>query len=315
MDAFKELMKGARIAVKQCMNIKPNERVLIITDKNMPKEISLALDKAVKEAGAKSKIKIMKTLKRDGQEPPKTIAELMKTPNVLLLVTSKSLSHTQARRNAKKKGVRIASMPRIPVSSFINGGLTADYFEVRKLCDKILNKIKNSKVIKITSKNGTDLDIYVGKYKWDKDSGIYHNKGDFGNLPAGEVATAPIERTVNGILMIDKMGEYGENIKIKIENGLIKKIEGSELLKNDVKELGNKAKVVAELGIGCNPKAKVIGNILEDEKVLGTVHIAFGNNIMFGGKNNVEFHVDGIILKPTLIADNKILIENGKWMI
>jgi len=314
MFKIHEMMRGARIAVNQCMKVKAGESVLILTDSGMPQEISIALAEASKEVGAKVRIKVMKPLERDGQEPTEEIAKLMKTPDVLFLVTSKSLSHTRARREASKEGVRIGSMPRISEFSFTNGGLTADYQKVKELCDLIFKQVSESKEIRITSKNHTDVTMKVGKYPWKTDEGLYSKPGQWGNLPAGETATAPIEGTTNGILLIDKMGSYGENIQITIKNGLAVKIKGSERLRLDVEKVGKGARNIAEIGIGTNPKAKIIGNVLEDEKVFGTVHIALGNNTFCGGTVDVPFHVDGIILKPTLKADGKTLIKDGEWV-
>ena len=315
MVDVQELMKGARTSVKQCMNVRSGESVLVLTDTKMPKEISEALVKALEEIGAKVSLEIMQPLEKDGQEPSEKITELMKIPDVLFLVTSKSLSHTKARREASKKGVRIASMPNVSEFSFRDGGLTADYHKVKELCDLMFKKISKTHELRVTSGNGTNLAMKVGKYSWERDNGFYSESGQWGNLPAGEVATSPIEGTTNGILVIDKMGTYGENIEVTIKDGLAVKIKGSEKLKQDVEEVGEGARNIAEIGIGTNPKARIIGNVLEDEKVFGTVHIALGNNTFCGGTVDVPFHVDGIILKPTLEADGKILIKDGKWVL
>ena len=310
---MEHLMIGATTAVRQCMNVKPEEKVLIITDEKMPKELSEALMNAVKEVGAQCVLKFMEPLKRNGQEPSSEIAELMKTPDALFLVTSRSLSHTKARREASKLGVRIASMPKVTKFSFSEGGLTADYRVVKELTEKMAEKIKDAKNIRITSDNGTNFVTRVEGRKWFKDDGMIHEKGNFHNLPAGEIATGPVEGTSQGTIVIDKMAYYGEKIKWTVKNGFAEKIEGSELLEKVVNEVGHNGRNIAELGIGTNPNAKIIGNILEDEKAFGTVHIALGNNMSFGGKVDVPLHVDGIILKPTVEVDGKVLIKDGKW--
>jgi len=309
------LKAGATIAIKQCMNIKKDESVLIITDKQMLRDIPKTLFEICKKITLNTVIKEIEPLKTNGQEPSKEIAEFMKTSDVLLLVTSKSLSHTNARRDACKSGVRVASMPNIPVSSFIGGGLTADYNKVNENCKKMFDEINGKTNIHITSSNGTDITMKIGKYKIDMDNGIYHEPGSFGNLPAGEVDTSPDKCSSNGILVIDKMAEYGDNIKITIKNGYAIKVENSQKLKSEVLKLGMNSRNIAEIGIGTNPKSKIIGNTLEDEKVYGTVHVALGNNKSYGGDCDIPFHVDGIIIKPTLEADGKALIKDGKWVI
>jgi len=307
-----DLMIGARIAVNQCMNIKPSEEVLIITDNKMPKSLSEALKKAVDEIGVKCTIKYMEPIKENGQEPSHEIAELMKTPDVLFLVTSKSLSHTRARREASKAGVRIASMPKVTEFSFSEGGLTTDYMIVRELIEKMHGQLKNAKIIRVTSPNGTEFTTSVENREWEEDDGLINKKGKFCNLPAGEIATAPVEGITQGTIVFDKMGELGENIKLTVRDGYAIKIEGPRL-EEAVNKIGRDARNIAEIGIGANPKARIIGNVLEDEKVFGTVHVALGNSLSLGGKVDVPLHVDGIILKPTLEVDGKIIIEDGKW--
>ena len=312
--SLERLMNGARIAVNQCMAIKKGERVLIITDRNMPKELSEALMQAVKEIGVECEVKVIEPLKMDGQEPPEYVAELMKTSDAMFLVTSWSLSHTKARRNATKLGVRIASMPKVSEFSFIEGGLTADYRGVKELTEIMTKKLENAKKIRITSDNGTDFTASVEGREWVEDDGIINEKGKFCNLPAGETATAPVEGTSQGTIVLDKMASHGDGIRYTVKNGFVEKIEGSERLESEVNKVGRLARNIAEIGIGTNPKAKIIGNILEDEKVFGTIHIALGNSLSLHGKVDVPLHLDGIILKPTLEVDGKILIKNGIWV-
>jgi leucyl aminopeptidase (aminopeptidase T) len=305
---------GAKIAVNQCMNIKKGESVLIITDEKMKPVLPEALKEECLKKGAKVELIKIKPLERNGQEPDKNVAKMMKEFDAEFLITSKSLSHTKARKEASKSGARIASMPGITEFSFTQGGLTADYNEVKKLCTSMFKKIKNAKKIEIKSSNGTNVVLEIGDYKFDIDEGLYHKPGSFGNLPAGEVCTSPNDFSVNGRIVIDKMGRYGENIVFEVKESFVENISGPKELIEEVDSLGEKARIIAELGIGSNPKAKIIGNVLEDEKVLGTAHLAIGNNMSFGGKNEVQFHQDGIIIKPTLLADDKIIIKDGSWV-
>jgi len=320
MEGFEEkseemrVPKGAAIAVKQCMKIKKGENVLIITDEKMNRYLVDSIEHVCKQQGAKTAVVFIEPLKRNGEEPKKEIADLMKEFDAEFLITSKSLSHTKARKEACKAGARIASMPGVSEFSFTKGGLTADYNIVKKLCLKMFFKIKKAKSIEIKSYNGTDIKLEIGDYAIDIDEGLYHKPGNFGNLPAGEVSTSPNDFSVNGKLVIDKMGRFGENIVFEIKDSFVENIYGSKILEDEVNELGDKARIMAEFGIGTNPKAKVIGNVLEDEKVLGTVHLAIGNNMSYGGKNDVQFHQDGIVLKPNLLAESKIIIKDGAWV-
>ena len=136
-------------------------------------------------------------------------------------------------------------------------------------------------------------------------------------LPAGEVFIAPLENKTNGTIIVDAsvggLGKVDKNIKIIVKDGFIDNIAGGKISDAFKKLLKNKLyRNVAELGIGTNPKAKIIGNVLEDEKASGTCHIAFGNNKHFGGKVDVPFHVDVVIRKPTIYADGFLIMEDGK---
>ena len=105
---------------------------------------------------------------------------------------------------------------------------------------------------------------------------------------------------------------------MEIKDGYAVKFSGgseAKKLKAMLDNVGSrKAFNIAELGIGTNPKARVIGVVLEDEKVFGTCHIAFGNNALFGGKVDVPIHVDGVIKKPTIIADGKMIMKDGEMV-
>jgi leucyl aminopeptidase (aminopeptidase T) len=153
------------------------------------------------------------------------------------------------------------------------------------------------------------------------DDGLIHEKGSFGNLPAGEVFVAPVEGSANGILVIDAsvagIGILERPIEVTVENGFATKIEGSsqgEKLQNMLSSVGmREAFNMAELGFGTNPNASVIGNVLEDEKAFGTIHIAFGDNSTIGGLIKAGIHVDAILTKPTVSVDGEFILKNGIW--
>ena len=174
---------------------------------------------------------------------------------------------------------------------------------------------------KITSKLGTDVTIGLDDRASISDTGIFHNSGDFGNLPAGESFIAPVEGTTEGIVVVDgSMMDHliKEPITLEIKDGNVVSFVGNQLAKmieSEVNKVGPLARNIAELGIGTNNKAKLSGNVLEDEKILGTVHIAIGNNATFGGNVNVGLHFDGIIQNPTLFLDDKKVIQDGNLLV
>ena len=309
------LLKAARIAVKNCMGVKPSETVLIVTDGPRIK-IAEAIRKAAEEVAKETLLMVMRERTRHGEEPPKAVEKAMCAADVVFAPTTYSLTHTQARLRATKAGTRIATMPMITEDMMMRGAMLADYKKVRALTMKVAKLLDNASAVKIETKIGTKLHMSIAGRKAHPDTGIFHNPGDFGNLPAGEAFVAPIEGTAEGHAIVDgsMVDRVRGTVEIIFERGIAKKISGSPapgLLKM-LRKAGPKAMNLAEFGIGTNPKAKLIGNVLEDEKVLGTCHIALGDNSTFGGRVKVGIHVDGIIKHPTIKLDGKIVMREGK---
>lgn len=305
------------IILRHCMGLKHHESCLIVTDSKL-RHVGNAIYKNSLKITSKSKMILTSIPKAHGAEPPKRIADEMLKCDVALLATTKSLSHTRARKNASKKGARIASMPGI-TQDMMNRALNVDFNKIRNLNNKLIAKLKNKNKIRITTKIGTDIEFQLEGRKWMGDDGIYTKKGAFGNLPAGEIFTAPLEGKTNGKIIVDAsiggIGKADRHAEINTKDGFIVSVKGGKTADKFKNLLKNKLyKNVAEFGIGTNYKAKITGNVLEDEKVAGTCHIAFGNNKHFGGKIDVPFHVDVVVKSPTIYADNVLIMKDGKIM-
>jgi len=309
------------IAIKDCMGVKLNEKVLIITDEEK-REIGLALYENAKRLGYYSLLVEMKSGKINGEEPPVEVAELMQNFDVIFCPTAKSLTHTNARRAASAKGIRIATFPGITKEVMIRG-MNANYQKIAALSIKLKEILEKGKFVRITAPAGTNISFSIEGRTAYASKGLFHQKGESGNLPTGETYLAPVEGTTNGILVVDgSMAGLGliknANIKIQIENGYATKITGGTLakkLKKQLDSVGKEAYNIAEFGIGTNDSAKLSGILLEDEKVMGTIHIALGNNVSMGGSVNVPIHLDGVVKKPTVWLDDELLIKNGKLLI
>jgi len=321
------LKKGARVAVRDCLNVKKGEKVVVVTD-TIKESIGEALFATAEER--KSEVVLVKMLPRSrhGEEPPKTVAELMKAAKVVIAPTKYSLTHTQARKQATAKGARIATLPNITEEMMSSGGMTADFKKIAKRIRKVHRVVKQSKEAKLSTAHGTELVMGLRGRNWiTDDTGICHKKGQYTNLPAGEIFIAPLEGTAEGKLVVDgafleKPVEHPVTVFIKegeayrFEGGVAAKRVKAALVDASKKTRNKKGPYnVAELGIGMNDKAKIIGNVLEDEKVLGSVHVGFGDNSTYGGRVKAGFHIDGIIKDATLEIDGKLILKDGKLMI
>ena len=296
------------------MGLKSSESCLIITDSRL-KKIGFELFKNSLNITKKSKLILIPIPESHGSEPPKDVAMQMLNYDVILMPTTKSISHTKARHNAIKKGARAASMPGI-TEGMMNRALNVDFNKMRLINEKLITKLKNKTNIKITTKKGTCIEFSLKGRKWLGDDGIMTKRKSFSNLPAGEIFIAPLEGKTKGKIVCDAsvggLGKVDKNIEIIVKGGFIENINGGKIA-NQFKKLlkNNLYKNVAELGIGTNPKAKITGEVLEDEKVMGTFHVAFGNNRHFGGTVDVPFHVDFVIRNPTIYADNVLIMDEG----
>jgi len=318
MDSLKN---PALIAVKDCMGVKEDEKVLVIADEPSRK-IGYALFEAAKGLNAETVFLEITPRMSNGEEPPGTVAELMKLQDVILIPTSMSMSHTEARREASAAGARIATLPGI-TEDIMTRTLKADYFAIAKRSAAAAELLTLGSTVRITTPKGTDFIMSIEGRTGLRDTGLNHNAGSFSNLPAGEGFIAPVEGASNGVIRIDgSMAGVGlldgEEITVVVEDGYATEITGgagAQRLLSIMEPHGRLAFNVAELGIGTNDQAELTGNVLEDEKIMGTVHIAFGDNKTMGGTVRVASHLDGVILRPTVYIDDRVVIEDGNFLI
>jgi leucyl aminopeptidase (aminopeptidase T) len=300
------------------VKLKANESCLIVTD-TIKQSIGEDFFEFAKTISPNSKLIVIEPTAEHGAEPSDDVAREMLGYDVEFLITSKSLSHTQARRQASEKGARIASMPAV-TEDMINRCCDIDYDELKSDSRKLHRILEAADIVRVKTELGTDIEFTVGKNKWFGDNGgSFDFPGAFGNLPEGEVSFAPFN--CSGQYVVDvsfpELGILKSPITFKVKNGFVYEIAGekSEKIISRLEAAGPKAYKIAELGIGLNPKAKVIGLILEDEKVLGTVHIALGNNMSYGQDNDVPLHLDGVISKPDILVDGRLIMRWGRFLI
>lgn len=316
-----KLDKASRIAIRNCMGAKKEESVLIITDE-LKRKIGYNLYKNALNLGHDALYVEMKSREMHGQEPPAQLSELMKKFDVILCPTTKSLTHTNARREASALGCRVATFPGITEDVMVRG-LNADYKKIAALTIKLTDILTNTNVVRVIASNGTDITMDITGRKGIASKGLFHAKGESGNLPTGEAYIAPMEGTSNGIFVVDgSMAGIGvikgKPITFEVKDGFAVNITGgaqAKKLNAVLSKYDMQARNIAEFGIGTNDKAKLSGVLLEDEKVMGTIHIAIGDNKSMGGNVHIPIHLDGVVKKPTVYFDGKLIMKNGKLLI
>ncbi len=233
-------------------------------------------------------------------------------PQVVIALANYSTTHTSFRRLLTEMGARYASMPLFDVG-MLTTSIDVDLKEQETVTLALTQILTKGEKVEIASPNGTRVTLSIKSREATGDTGIMTSPGSFGNLPAGEAFIAPVEGTAQGIFV----AEWGATRKLDpptifhIQDGKVTRVEGDIKMMEYIEEVFQRhpmARNVAELGIGTNKRATRPDNILEAEKIAGTIHMALGDNSTFGGNVKVPFHQDFVLFDPTL----RILLED-EW--
>lgn len=319
MNTSNHIQFGAKKILLQCMGAKPEEKVLIVCDE---KTLEVAHDFLLAgwQSGLNVNLLVTKSQQKGNVDP--LVERTMLEADVELLITSMSYSHTAARASATMSGVRIATMPML-TTKIAENFLDADYKEIMRRSCRLEAMLNEASTARVVTRHGTDITLGIHNRIAMADTGILTAPGAFGNLPAGEGLIAPLENHADGVFVMQPgdciayIGKVKDPVTIHVKEGYITSIDGGETAqayREFLKDKDVEAYGIAELGIGTNPIAKLIGHPLIDEKVMGTVHIAFGNSAYFGGKRVSNIHVDCIIREATLYLDDTPVLENGKHL-
>lgn len=338
--ADEKFNQGISNAVRVCMNVQENDRVLVISDQKTL-EIGNALSEESKTLGAQSRVLKLEDFDRRPikKVPPGLIEILTDFLPTVTFYAAESLEGEVTMRMALTPTIREIftgldrPLPRHGhmlgiTPQLIREGMTADYQQINQLTMEVLDLVKDAAVIDVKSKKGTDLVArFNPEYRWVPCHGLYHQPGDWGNLPEGEVFTCPWE--LNGKLVVDVLGDffsqkYGvldKPLTIQVTNSLVvdvscpdQSIAEEFLAYLDSAENGRRA---GEFAIGTNTAVQHLsGNLLQDEKIPG-IHVAFGNPIGYqtGADWTSDIHVDVVPTCCTISVDDQSIMTDGQFTI
>ncbi len=332
--------EGIRNAVQVCMNVNPDDRVLIISDVNTL-EIGQALADQSNNLGAESKVIQLEDF---GQRPltdlpPGLIASLVEFQPTVTFYAAESQEGEVKMRMALTRAIRdefthhgfalprhghmVSIEPRL-----IREGMTADYNEINRLTLQVFEIVKDAESIQVTSEKGTEITAQFNHiYKWVPCHGLYHNPGDWGNLPEGEVFTCP--QTMDGIVVADVLGDYfspkygvlDSPLKIEVADGLVRNVSSqNQQIADELMAYlysSENGLRTGEFAIGTNTAVKELsGNLLQDEKIPG-IHVAFGNPLGYhtGAEWRSEVHVDVVPVNCTITVDGRTIMKDGIFTI
>lgn len=311
----RDIVEAAKKLIVDCMGTKPDEKLVIVTDEKKF-DIGYGFAVAGRELGFNTTF--VEAPSQTKGEPPAPVGAAMAEADVEFLITSMSYSHVKARIVATERGARVASMPML-TTEIAQDYLNADYPFIKKTSEKLADMLTKAKKVKIVTEKGTDITFDLTGRIAHADTGLLTEAGAIGNLPAGEAYIAPLENVGTGTIVVDGciayMGIIKDDIYLTLKDGRIIDIrgkEGARDLKEFLADKDAEAMGIAEFGIGTNPAAKIIGHPLVDEKVWGTIHIAFGMNTSMGGTRESNIHYDCIINNPTVWIDDAMVMNQGE---
>lgn len=314
-----DLDSAVRTVVRQCMGVSAGEEVLVVCNP-VTEEIGALMRIEAQGDGADATLAVISERESHAAEPPRPVAAAMAAADVVLAPTIQSLSHTAARKAASDAGVRIATLPGVTeemLARLMNGDLD----EMRRRGWAIVNALNQGSQVRITCRHGSDLSFSIEGRQGIVDAGELTAKGAFGNLPCGEGFIAPVEGTAEGTLVVDgsiaAIGLVESPVRLTVEGGHLTGATGDEgaRLMELLTPHGPDGTNVAELGIGTNEEAILTGNILEDEKIFGTAHVAFGASAGIGGTVQVPVHLDVVVKEPTVEIDGEAILGGGELLI
>lgn len=314
------LQERAQTILSTNLALGEDETLLVVTD-DPTREVGQLFYDAARALGRRALLMVMPEGRVTGEEPPVAVAAAMKTADVALCPTAKSITHTTARIEAAAAGTRVVTMPGVTMDMLRDGAACADYAEVERRTMALTKRLTHAKTARI-EKDGHVLTMDLNGRNGVASPGVYRTPGASGNFPSGEAYIAPLEGGANGSVVIDGsmvgIGTLAEPLVVTLENGRLVQAEGGDANGAYAEQLSilfarPENGTIAELGIGTNERAKLCGIILEDEKLYGTVHVAFGTNASFGGVTKADCHYDGIVLRPTLYLDDECVIRDGEF--
>jgi aminopeptidase len=312
------LDRAVRAVLRDCLGVRAEEEVLVICNP-ATEELGALMRIEAQGDGVEATLAVMSERDSHAAEPPATIAAAMLGADVILAPTVQSLSHTAARKAASEGGVRVATMPGVS-EEMLARVMSADMGRLRERGVQVCEQLDAGGEARITSAKGSDLRLGLEGRTSIVDAGMLTERGAFGNIPCGEGFIAPVEGTAEGTLVVDGsiagIGLLDEPVELKVSGGHLVEASGEagarlmELLIAHGKDGTN----VAELGIGTNEEAILTGNVLEDEKILGTAHVAFGASAGIGGTVQVPVHLDCVLMEPTVEIDGEPLVLAGELL-
>lgn len=316
-----ELYRAASKLVKNVLNIKEGENVVIYTDTAGDMRVVKATAQAVYNVGAIPTIIQYETLPSPVMDPPKPVAAALKAADVLIEYAVAYILYSNTYKEAIEAGARYICLSGMDVDMLVRCIGKVDYEKMVELGEKLVELTKNAVGGRVTSPAGTDVTFKIDKSTVRQSGRPISKRGEVAML-GGQVSFAPIWGTVNGTIVFDgalwppaELGLLKEPIHLKIKDSKIVEITGgaeAKIFEKWLKKLNDPHMYdIVHFSYGFNPGVrKPTGRIIEDERVFGCIEIGIGS---YRGRP-AKAHTDGIVLNPSIELDGNLIEENGEYV-
>ncbi len=314
-----DLTPGARRLVTVNARVREGEQVVVVTDPTMERFASAVAD-AAREVGGRVVVCVMPLRRQDGQEPTGPAARAMASADVIFSPVRISVTHTRAMRAALDAGARVCMMTAYTDRIMCSPALLETDFEAQaEVCRRLGRAFSSGSSLRLTSPGGTDLRFSIQG----RTANVLTNvpePGELAPVPDIEVNVVPVTGSAEGVLVADAsipylgIGILDSPVRCTVEGGYVSRIEGgaqADVLRSHLRSFDDPACFnVAELGVGLNPHARLTGEMLEDEGVLGTIHVGIGTSFTLGGEVVAPTHYDLLMWEPTIEVDGRVVQRN-----
>ena len=323
MAAMYELVPAAQVVVRDILRVSEGEHVLIVTDPGRPAPCVDVLAAAAAAQGALPTVIAMPQPRVGGEEPPPAVAAAMAAADVTIAAASYALVHTDAFRKALGNTHRLVEIWGLEEAAMLTGGLLADYARVNALTSAVRKLFDRASRARLTTPLGTDIRLSIEGRTSFSLGGDVPPPGGFTSLPGGEAAIAPVEGSVEGIL-VDPLvlerrdiGYRKEPFRARIEGGAFVSVEGgreAQLFDRMLSEGDAGGRVIGEFAVGTN-RWSALDRIREAKKAWGTSHVGIGDNLTLQGRNTSRVHMDIVVLEPTVELDGEVIVDRGRLLV
>ena len=312
-----DLGPAVETTLRRCLAVTAGEDVLVIVDP-AKQAIGEALRAGAAKLGADAALLVMDERADHGTEPAAPVAAAMAACDVFIAPTVKSLSHTEARRRACEAGARGATMPGV-TEDMLARVMAIDFELMAARSHAVAQLLSRCSSAHVSCPDGTDLTLNLAGRDGAADDGDLTERGAFGNLPAGEGFISPADAA--GTLVPASLAGHRPGRATADADDRSRPPDGGRPATPATRcwrcwsPTASSGANVAELGIGTNESATLTGSVLEDEKILGSVHVAFGASAGIGGSVSVPIHIDVVVADASLTVDGRPVLDAGRYVL